>query len=448
MWRTNPQRMAWLTVLLALGIFILFCAGSVIFARWLAFESPTGLRAELHVGQGTVSVASPEAADERAVRSLASVGNNDRLSTDNVSQGYVAFSDSYSGQVIATVLLRRDSVATLTTASRPRFNWSSNAYLIRLTGVGGRAEVWVNEDLDRPVRVVLESGLGATYIEEHGHYFVNATPDALTVTVRVGSATLVSASKDATHLAAASEGVIHGDQPGIQVEPGVVDLLPNWDFHRIGSEAGMPWPVDWSCTWDPSPDNQNGPPGAREFIQVDGRLAVHISRLQPEPGPGEMACVQYPGGRKGFDVSGYDSLWLRVTLQVHHQSLSACGDQGTECPVMLRMVYEDEHGNTFNWYHGFYAEYRPAAGGRATCAECREPHEQINKDAWYSYESGNLLTDLPYRSGDLLIGKPAKIIELKFYAGGHQYDMLLNEVALLARGVPVPADAAETTTAP
>ncbi len=82
-------------------------------------------------------------------------------------------------------------------------------------------------------------------------------------------------------------------------------------------------------------------------------------------------------------------------MRVQHQSLSACGIAGSECPVMLKLTYVDQDGNDRVWYHGFYTDYSPAAGGRRICDSCWEPHEQINKDAWYTYESGNLFTDWP-----------------------------------------------------
>jgi hypothetical protein len=126
----------------------------------------------------------------------------------------------------------------------------------------------------------------------------------------------------------------------------------------------------------------------------------------------------------GLDVTQYDSLRLRVTMQVEHQQLSACGEQGSECPVMLHMRYLDLSGNSREWYHGFYADYTPNVG-RTRCDSCLEEHERINKNAWYTYESGNLFIDLPEGQ------RPGAIIELEFYAEGHQYDVLLSEVSLL-----------------
>ncbi len=86
---------------------------------------------------------------------------------------------------------------------------------------------------------------------------------------------------------------------------------------------------------------------------------------------------------------------MRVTMQVHYQQLERvwrCRDRmpGHAAYCLRRTKTACQR----NWYHGFYAEYRPNEG-RTICDACWEEHEQINKDAWYTYESGNLFTDWP-----------------------------------------------------
>ncbi len=426
MLKSNPQRLAWITLLGALVVFFGMCMGVIAFTQWLLFESPTNLNVVLHVGQGTVGVAAPDSTDEKAVRSNTHVADDETLSTDTLSQGYLAFSDPYSGDLLATILLRNDSAATLRKANRPRFSFSDNPYLIRLNNINGRVEVRVNGGLHRALRIEIENALGSVYISEQGYYFIESTPDTLTVNVRSGTLTLVNAARQGQYLDEGKEAVITAATQAMAVTPGPIDLLPNWDFSQSEEKESLPpWPVGWSCAWDPSADNQDGPPGQYRFIKVDGRLTVNIWRMQPEPGPGTTRCVQYPGGPNGLDVTGYGSLRLRVTMQIHYSSLSACGVLGTECPVIIHVHYRDPDGNPFDWLHGFYADYTPNVG-RRICDACLEPHEQINKDAWYTYESGNLFTDWPERQ------RPGIIDYIEFYADGHQYDVLLSEVALVA----------------
>jgi hypothetical protein len=417
--RSNPQRTAWITLMGGLAIFILLCVGTVVFARWLLFESSTELSVTITVGRNTVSVGHPDESDEIAVRSISTVGRLDRLSTDNNSQGYLAFADPYSGDVVAMVTLHSDSIVTLAQASRPRFSLSENPYFIRLTNVVGRLEVWVRPGLERELRLDIQGPLGTTRISDGGSYQIESTSLLYTTTARSGSATLVNLGGQTQHLTRSKQGRIVLDSPAITVSPGPIDLLPNSMF---GQETE--WPVAWACAFYESLDNPNAPTGSYNFVNIDGRPTLHIQRLALNSGPGAIGCEQSLGGPDGLDVTGYDSLRLRVSMRVHYQKLSACGVEGSECPIMLYLEYTDLDGNPRQWYHGFYAEYTPNEG-RTRCASCLEEHEKINKDAWYIYE-GNLLTILPQEL------RPGSINLIKFYASGHEFDVMLNEVSLVA----------------
>ena len=428
MLRSNPQRLAWMTVAGALVVFCVMCLGVYALGRWLVYESPVQLNVVLHVGKGTVGLAKP-GSDEKAVRGTNTVARSDTLRTDSVSQGYLAFSDPYSGDVIATVMMHTDSVLTLRTASRPRFSLSDNLYVIRLVDVVGRAEVWVAPGLEREIRLEIISPLGTLHVEEAGNFLIDGTPESLTVTPRVGSATMISATGQAQHLTGPVGGTIQQGESEISLVDGSLELLPNWDFAQ-----GEDWPVEWRCTDEYSADYQDVLPANLEFTTVDGRDVIHIGRIQS--GAHKTRCIQVLGGPDGLDVSEYASLQLRVTMQVHHQSLSACGIAGTECPVMLQINYVSGNGESRRWIHGFYAVYEPSLGGEKNCAECWGDHEFINKDAWYTYESGNLFSFLPEG------WRPSAITEIHFFAGGHEYDVMLSEVALVAE-VPTESESAQ-----
>jgi hypothetical protein len=427
--QSNPQRLAWITMLSGLAIFCLLCVSTVLFARWLLFESPTGLNVTLHVGRGTVGLASETTSGEQAIRSSAQVNPSARLSTDSDSQGYLSFSDPYSNREIVTVLLRNASVAHLNTASRPRFSLSDNPYEIRLTGINGRVEVRVNNDLDRDIRLSLEGAMGEVRIDTSGTYWIESTLTSFKVTVREGSATLINADHRAQHITASNIGSINAGDPIIYLSAGPTEILPNSTF--IESRDGN-WPVGWSCTT--SADVAGKIEGHWSFINDDGRPIIHISREgDPEPNHGETRCLQYltdDDPEYGHNVLQYSDLRLRATMMINYQQLSACGDQGTECAVMLRIEYLDTNGNRMaDWIHGFYAEYTPNLG-RTTCDTCWGEHERINKNAWYTFESGNLLMDLPENI------RPGWIISIQFYASGHQYDVMLSEVSLLGTQKP------------
>jgi hypothetical protein len=288
---SNPQRLAWITMISALVIFCVMCVSVYTLGRWIVYESPTQLSVVLHVGKGTVGLAQP-GSDEKAVRGTDTVERNDTLRTDSESQGYLAFADPYSGNPIATVMMRGDSVMKLRTASRPRFSLSDNPYVIRLDDVSGRVEVWVGSGTEREIRLEIKSSLGTLHVEEAGNFMINSTPDMLTVTPRVGGATLIRAEGGAQHLTEPASGIIHQGEAGITIASGEVELLPNWDFAQ-----GDDWPVEWRCTDEYSPDYQEVPPANLDFTTIDGRDAIHIERMQPNPGAHKTRCIQVSRGR-------------------------------------------------------------------------------------------------------------------------------------------------------
>lgn len=429
----NPQRLAWATMLFGLAVFILLCIGTIAFAQWLIFESPTTMNVTLRVGQGTVGVQAPDSTDERAVRSSAEIKRNERLTTDKLSQGYLAFSDPYSGDIVATVTLRNDSGATLGKAERPRFSISDNAYSIRIDNVAGNAEVWINDGLERRISLDITTPLGAVHLEEKGNVLIDTTLDMMTVIARDGTALVTNASRNSRVITQSLEAIIRRDSEDIITAQGPIDLLPYSTF-------GTAWPKEWICAHQPDPGFPNAPSGDFEYGTADGRSTIHLWRENSGPTPAKTGCFQrLSSNGDGLNVMQYKSLHLRVTILVHHQSLSACGIAGSECPVMLKMTYLDQFGNQRVWYHGFYTEFRPNEESRRTCDSCWEPHEQINKDAWYTYESGDLLNDWPE---DL---RPGAIKEIEFYASGHEYNVMLNEVAMIAT---LPDDARTSPTTP
>lgn len=415
----HPQRVAWATILGALLIFCLLCISTVVVVRWFVFDSPTELSVRLHVGRGTVGLAPPDdPTTEQAIRAPASVPRGSRMTTDNQAQGYLSFADPYSGEMIATAFLRNNTQISLLTANRPRFNVSDNAYTIRLGGLNGWLEVWVNSDIERAVQIEVDSPFGLTRISEGGSYLIEHTQNTLTLIARAGSATLIASSGQTQHVSAGHKAAVDAAAAEVRVGAGLLDLLPNSLFGE--SED---WPRQWVCAFFPSPDDPNGPPGQFPIETVGGRRVYHLYRLHPDAGPGETGCQQTFSG--GLDIMPYESVRLRVMMRVDYQEISACGEQGSECPVMLRMAYEDRDGNDYLWVHGFYAEATPNIG-RTTCDTCLEPHEQINREAWYVYESPNLLTDLPEDR------RPALIEELRFTASGHKVDVMIGEVSLIA----------------
>lgn len=435
----NPQRIAWLTVLGGLSLFCLICIGTFLFARWVVYESPTDMNVMVYVGQGTVGLLEPDAANDQAIRISAGVDPDDRLSTDNLSQGYLAFSDPLTDEIVATVTLRGNSTAKLKRASRPRFNISANPYTIRLADVTGSLEVWVSDDLERDIILIIESPAGKITITQKGNYLITATPELLAVHARDGTAEITGPNGVTRTVAPTMLGTLKRATNTITVSQGPVDLIPYSTF-------GTDWPKDWICAHEPDPGFPNAPGGNVAPGTAGGRPTIRLVRAESGATPAKTGCYQrldltvalldeQPAAADGnltpntpiFDVTPlFDDLRLRVTMQVNNQSLDICGTQGTECAVMLHIEYEDQNKISREWYHGFYIQARPGVQYPITCDQCLQPHELINQSVWFTFESGDLLNEWPK---DI---RPSRITLIEFYASGHDYDVLLREVALIA----------------
>ncbi|WP_119072208.1 hypothetical protein [Aggregatilinea lenta] len=419
----NPHRLAWLTMLSGLAIFSLLCGGSIVFTRWLLLESPTQLSVVLHVGRNTISLARPDSDGESAIKEDAQVGRHYRLSTDNLAEGYLSFADPYSGDMLATVTIDSSSVVTMENAVRPRFSLSDNPYAIQLGGTNGRLEVWLRDGLDREMRFDINGPLGTIRISEGGMYLIDSTPTYIKISTQQGSATLIAADRRTQHVAAGSEALLLASDQSIRIGNAPLNLLTDSQFVQANESE---WPVGWSCGWRPSSDAPNAPEGDFKFERLDGLSVISLERLLPSYDPGAIGCIQTLGEPgTGLEVAPYTSLTLRVRLMVLEQYLSGCGQVGSECPLMLHMTYKDIDGTDRDWYHGFYVNFTPNVGGLTKCDSCYEDHDRINSGAWYTYE-GDLFAKIPaaYR--------PGTVTSIEFYASGHRFDVLVDEVSLLA----------------
>jgi hypothetical protein len=60
-----------------------------------------------------------------------------------------------------------------------------------------------------------------------------------------------------------------------------------------------------------------------------------------------------------------------------------------------------------------------------------QEHERINDNTWFTYDSGNLLNLLTSPEQRAELG-PVTLIDLRVYSSGHQYDVDISDVALIA----------------
>lgn len=427
--RTDPHRLAWGVLLIAFAVFSILCAAAGFVVNYFLFQSTIPMLSALSVSKGSVEVVEPADPIARSVRTPVNLTGITQVSTDSQSQAKLFLRDTLAdGRLVAVVTLHTNSSLTLRTAARPRFNWSTSSYFVDLRDISGRFDITIVPELGRDVLVSLRSPQGVLVsLNASGAYAVNASSTRVQVYNRNGLAVLVPPGSQVGHVVPVTgQGIIDTETGAFEVRSGHADLLYNSDFTQlspvVGSGEVKELLAGWVCNNDPNDD----PPGAYRSQMVDGLMVLRLERFQAATSHGRTSCVQ-TFGQTGLDLAanGYDFLALRATFSIQYQSLNACGIEGSECPLMLRVDYIDQNGQAQKWYHGFYSVNDPQYAFPLQCNSCRQAHEFINPRTWYTFDSANWFALFPPDQ------RPAKILAVWFYASGHQYDVQVSEIALL-----------------
>lgn len=443
--RIPPERLAWGVLLLAFATFCVIFASSVIFLNYFLFQSSLPLESLLKVGRGTARIAalsSPVQA-ETGQRSL---NNDTSISTDAQdpwSQSVITFSDhSLLDHPIANVTLMNDTTLQLKRANRPRFSWSTTIYEIAIQDLAGEVEIHIHDNLSRPIDFLIVAQTGdEVIINRSGRYTVSASETQLMVVTHAGEAIILS--KDGlivSSIPTGQQALLDNESGSLIRENSPENLLSNPQL-QVSDPQGQSQPQQgatvppygWVCTNGPA---NNLPLGHYfEDAAPDGRLAFRMSRVNADTNA--YTRCQQNFGDDGLDLTAYDSLVLQSVFYVNYQSLMGCGQEGSECPIMFRIHYKlfPSTDDTIEWLHGVYtvplSQFEEQQGWKRQCSTCLQAHIRIQDHTWYIYESGNLFDVIP----DGL--RPGVITQVEFFAEGHEYDVFVDEISLLARRTAV-----------
>lgn len=432
--RISIEKLAWAIVLGAFLIFCLICAGSTLGVYYFFFESSVAVAPVLQVGRGTAVLVDADL-NERPVRMQQFVTSFPSIvSTDAQTQVTLNFLQNQDDTevLIAAFNLRPDSVVQLRQAQAPRFSWSNTRYDIEMRDFTGAMDIWVTTQAEHPISVRIHTVQGAfIHITQRGRYVVDATEARVRLITRDGQAFLHAVDRQKARVVPSQhEGRLvygHGEPVVTQAR---VNVIENGDFvfniaqidrQLDDTNSDMVMPERWGCGFV-----YEGPPrGERRVDYWQGRPVIRLLRNENADTHGETWCRQ-PYAGAGLDVRDQNYLELETTFFINYQSLDQCGTQASECPVMLDLIYEDINGVERRWLQGFYYYNDPAWDFRNRCDTCfYDEHRQINEKAWYTFRSGNLFTVLEPDA------PPAFIKEIKFYASGHEYDVVIAEIMLI-----------------
>ncbi len=456
----DPQTVAWLVVISSFILFCVLCIAGTFGTYWFLFDSPAAMTTCLTVSRGSVHViysdgttssisSNPDDNPQVACNNNA-IQPTTVLQTDSSSQGYLSFVDSAAsgGQIIANVFLRANSSLTFTEALRPRFDWSHQNYTVILENATGRFSVDMLANPNHVKLLISRSSLGTVQLTESGSYNIGAFDQSMALYTQSGMGLIYAVPQHAAMIGAASQGVVKSGDENVDVTPypfAMLNLPQPGAVQKILTNSAMgqsdsSLPLLLGCT-NPPPDNPSEPNGNWQVAQMDGQPALRLFRMgvgqNNKPlGHAETSCKFYfsnPIDPVEMDLTKYTSLSVQIKMKIHFQDVTTCGIRGSECPVMVRLDYyfldAQKQPQPQVWYQGFYADRPSSDSNIQRCDNCPRDHEQINKDSWYLYDSGDLLKQLP--SNQI----PVALNSITIYSSGHQYDVAIADLSVLG-GLP------------
>ncbi len=430
-----PQATAWLIVSGAFVGFMLTCTAVAASIYWFLFVSPVTLTTEITVSRGTVRLQT--LTDNRIVDNARLVEPRTIITVSEGAQGILSFKDPYSRQVVSSITMTENSSVIVTNAERPRFEFSRHAYAITLDNANGQFIVNA-QPRDRAFLMEINTEIGTAHLTDDGNYTITTDSDpqtgikGLQLFNQGGQALLYLTSRQGQEVSpnrirkAWANGTLDPEEmPPYQLLASAY-FQPQNSAQRPATPDSLP--DGWDC-YQSAPTNE---PLGQRFRDPDANFALRMQRGDPNTTThADTSCWTLLNEQNGgLDTAAYSSIKLLIRFKLLEQNLPVCGDQASECPVMAEIKYlpppttDDPTPKLQTWTHGFF--YFSTPGRPLTCATCRVAHERLNQGVWYFYDSGDLKAQLGTA--------PPLLKRLSIYSSGHQFDVLIAEVALV--GIP------------
>lgn len=394
----DPQRMAWVVLFVAFGIFCLLAVSVPLGIRWYLINATVTHEATLEVITGTVLVWEPGTSTPIGVTSSMNVPEASTVRTDSSSRCFLTFFDN------STATLSFDTEARLAAMRSPRFRFSSNPdSLILDIGTGQ-----VNIGVALPVKSSREFQTRSpqmTALLKEGSYSLKVTEDGSRIIVHLGTAQVTSQGTTVS-LRQRERTTVRSGEPPADPVAAPQNVIANGSFE----EALSP---QWQVYNEQGGDggDVDGEVSLVELPDTDSR-AVRFFRTGSQGNHCETV-IRQDLNEEISDLATSISLYLRVRLV--NQSLSGGGYLSSEYPLMIRLEYEDVYGSAGHWTHGFYYQNQdnnPTMYG-----------QRIEHNTWFDYGSGNIL--------ETIYPRPARVKSLLIYASGWDYESMVTDVSLV-----------------
>ena len=414
--RRNPERLAWIVLIAAQFVCVGLAVGIPLGIRQYILYSRVEQNVMLEVHRGPLRVTlagrgQPEAASEDRDE----IPQQTLVATDSTAGRIVTHARGDSESVFATAQLYDNTAVVLVSALSPRFAASSLSHEIVLEVRAGRVRINVFADESRPTSVEVHTPTGIGRLAA-GRYEVRTSRAATEITVIEGVAQVVQGAEPIAVLQSSERAIMDSDGI-IGPLPAARNLVANGGFADPLGDAWVPY--------NAGIEFEGQPLGQVRRTEIDGRSVVLIER--EGVGHAETGIRQ----QLGADVRDFSSLRLHALLQIADHNVPVCGSLGSECPLMIKIFYEDAAGADQEWLQGFYLRPDPnTPGNQPFCVACTVPYEHIRVPdvTWYTFDSESLIPLLS-RDGNA----PTIIQSITIYASGHSYRSAIAELDLIGQ---------------
>ncbi|MDE0462238.1 MAG: hypothetical protein OXH93_07515 [Caldilineaceae bacterium] len=401
-WRERPERAAWIVLLLSFACFLFLVTSIPLAVRNLYHTAAAKQSLQFETTLGTVLLYPPNSDQPIALTERREgISEGSRLETGAATQGVLGLpAGGQSDELMGTILLYPNSTLEVVMSRRPYFAGSNEPYTLRIRVQEGQVRLFTRSAFDRPVEVQIETPQGEAQLEEGNYaFFVNA--DSSEIVVKQGVARIFRPGLEPVEIEPGLRSWIQADGTILPAVAAVHNLLQDSAFTRPLGEV-------WESYTPPYVT-----PGTVDFIEKDGRQAARFSYRGPDQTHTEIGIRQVVDQ----DVHNYDSLVVKLDVNLDWQTLAGAGEQSSEFPLRVEITFTDIFGKERRWGHGFYnmdpLPSYPLFGG-----------EQVPLFNWHSYESENLMELLDATP-------PAHIDSVKLYASGWNYLSFASDLELI-----------------
>jgi hypothetical protein len=412
----KTEHVAWLVLSLAFVSCVALAVGVPTSARWYLHNATRSMNVILQPRSGAVTYRRPG----NTTALVASNGTElfDRSVIDQQEDAdalVIFYHPDQSETPIATVQLYGETDLTIGKARTPRFEVSKLPHHIQLQ-VGSASNMRVSVTGDgREAQLTVQTPQGTVNLQE-GTFKLIVRASQTDITVIAGQAHVPDPESE--------DNMVLTQSQRTQLTPsglGEITIGERNIMRTLNGDFEEPLASTWDLYTEKDREDETGGT-VRQRVVGESRRVVFFTRVGQHWA--ETGLTQ----EINQDIRGAKSLYVRARLRVDAHTLPVCGSMGTECPIMIRLRFNDQvTGSRPEWLQGFYA-VEGGGGNEPFCPSCewKAQHIQVPLGVWYDYESPDLLPLLRTESID-----PSTLWSVEIYASGHTYGSAIDEIAVL-----------------